>query len=111
MEYSVRNQRSAAAVTLTLPAQPEGRIRVCVIGAGAAGLCALRHFSSDTATFELAAFEQTDHIGGTWVYNENVGVDMTNRLPIHSSMYENLRCETRDSSLKIVIKHLSMIYL
>lgn len=69
----------------------ERKLRVCVIGAGAAGLCALRHLAADPATFEPAAFEQTDHLGGTWVYNERVGIDAKNQIPIHSSMYENLR--------------------
>nr|BCT26324.1 flavin-dependent monooxygenase [Euura sp. 'Pontania] len=69
----------------------EKKLRVCVIGAGAAGLCALRHLAGDPSTFEPTTFEQTDHLGGTWVYNESVGIDAKNQLPVHSSMYENLR--------------------
>ncbi|XP_015511102.1 flavin-containing monooxygenase FMO GS-OX-like 4 [Neodiprion lecontei] len=69
----------------------ERKLRVCVIGTGAAGLCALRHLATEPAVFEFEAFEQTDHIGGTWVYNESIGVDAKNQLPIHSSMYESLR--------------------
>ncbi|XP_046746523.1 flavin-containing monooxygenase FMO GS-OX-like 4 isoform X2 [Diprion similis] len=69
----------------------ERKLRICVIGAGAAGLCALRHLANEPALFEFEAFEQTDHIGGTWVYNERIGVNAKNQLPIHSSMYENLR--------------------
>ncbi|XP_012261654.2 flavin-containing monooxygenase FMO GS-OX-like 4 [Athalia rosae] len=67
------------------------KLRVCVIGAGAAGLCALRHLAKDPGSFEFAAFEQFDHLGGTWVYIEHIGVDERNLLPIHSSMYQNLR--------------------
>lgn len=65
------------------------KIKVCVIGAGAAGLCALRHLAANTI-FEVRAYEQTNDIGGTWVYKEQVGLD-ENGLPIHSSMYQNLR--------------------
>ncbi|XP_011875757.1 PREDICTED: flavin-containing monooxygenase FMO GS-OX-like 2 [Vollenhovia emeryi] len=67
----------------------EEKIKVCVIGAGAAGLCAVRHLAGNTI-FEVTAYEQTNDIGGTWVYNEQVGLD-ENGLPIHSSMYQNLR--------------------
>ena len=42
-------------------------IRVCVIGAGAAGLCACRHLASDVSKFLPTVFEQTDTVGGTWV--------------------------------------------
>lgn len=65
---------------------------VCIIGAGAAGLCSLRHFttsSSPEMTFDpIVCFEQTDQIGGTWVYNEAVG---TSDRPVHSSMYRDMR--------------------
>ncbi|XP_050595064.1 uncharacterized protein LOC126924518 isoform X1 [Bombus affinis] len=63
--------------------------KVCVIGAGAAGLCAARHFAR-SLNFELNVFEQTNDIGGTWVYKEAIEVD-ENGLPVHSSMYRNLR--------------------
>lgn len=75
---------------------------VCIIGAGAAGLCALRHFTTTTKTqlenenedkevlafSPVVCFEQTNQIGGTWVYNEQVG---TAERPIHSSMYRDMR--------------------
>jgi len=48
---------------------------VGVIGAGAAGLCALRHLRD---------------VGGTWVYQQGAGLD-SRGLPIHSSMYKSLR--------------------
>ncbi|KAK9308846.1 hypothetical protein QLX08_001268 [Tetragonisca angustula] len=65
------------------------RKKVCVIGAGAAGLCAARHFAPNL-NFELKVFEQTNNIGGTWVYKEATEVD-ENGLPVHSSMYRDLR--------------------
>ncbi|CAL1685616.1 unnamed protein product [Lasius platythorax] len=70
-------------------ANQEKKIKVCVIGAGAAGLCAIRHLAANVK-FETTVYEQTNEIGGTWVYKEQIGLD-ANGLPIHSSMYQNLR--------------------
>lgn len=67
-------------------------LRVAVIGAGAAGLCAARHILSRPNVFASpVVFELTDNIGGTWCYDERVGTDDNGR-PIHSSMYRDLRC-------------------
>ena len=60
-----------------------------MIGAGAAGLAALRHLSSRLDIFEPIAFEQMSCIGGTWNYTDDVGSNH-NGIPIHSSMYKNL---------------------
>ncbi|KAI0227620.1 hypothetical protein LSAT2_021901, partial [Lamellibrachia satsuma] len=62
-------------------------LNVAVIGAGAAGLSALRHLTARPSLFTALAFEQTSNVGGTWVYTEDTGVDR-NGLPIHSSMYK-----------------------
>jgi len=67
------------------------RLRVAVIGAGAAGLVALRHLRDHPDTFQPIAFEQTPHVGGTWVYTDDVGTDSTTGRPVHSSMYKHLR--------------------
>ncbi|XP_014291490.1 uncharacterized protein [Halyomorpha halys] len=64
--------------------------RVCVIGCGAAGLAAARHLSASPELFEVVVYEQTSQIGGTWVYTDKVGQDEYG-LPIHTSMYKNLR--------------------
>lgn len=61
------------------------RLRVCVIGAGAAGLAAARHLTSQLNAFDVSVFEQA-----SCIYNENTGRD-EHGLPIHSSMYRNLR--------------------
>lgn len=66
------------------------KMRVCVVGGGAAGLCALRHFAANSNEFEIEAFEKMEQIGGTWIYNEKTGFDVQG-LPIHSSMYRDLR--------------------
>ncbi|KAK6166661.1 hypothetical protein SNE40_023301 [Patella caerulea] len=64
--------------------------RVAVIGAGAAGLCALRHLRAKPSIFQPVAFEIGEKVGGTWVYTDRQGKD-ENGLPIHSSMYRNLK--------------------
>ena len=66
-------------------------LKVGVIGAGAAGLVAARLLSANPAVFAPpVVIEQADTIGGTWVYTEQIGNDK-HGLPIHSSMYQNLR--------------------
>ncbi|XP_043221853.1 flavin-containing monooxygenase FMO GS-OX-like 2 [Amphibalanus amphitrite] len=66
-------------------------LKVAVIGAGAAGLVAARLLSAEPAVFAPpVVFEQAATIGGTWVYTDQVGKDR-HGLPIHSSMYRNLR--------------------
>ncbi|KAG9274256.1 dimethylaniline monooxygenase N-oxide-forming 2-like [Astyanax mexicanus] len=68
-----------------------GKLRVAVIGAGAAGLCAARNLLARQDIFAPPViFEITKNIGGTWVYEERVG-HYDNGLPIHSSMYRDLR--------------------
>lgn len=61
--------------------------KVAVIGSGIAGLLATKY--SKQAGLDVTCFEQTDNIGGTWVYNDKTGLDK-NGLKIHSSMYRNL---------------------
>ncbi|CAG9766250.1 unnamed protein product [Ceutorhynchus assimilis] len=62
-------------------------MKIGIVGAGAAGLAALRH--SLNSGHECLAFEQTDKIGGTWNYTDQTGLDSYG-LPIHSSMYQGL---------------------
>ncbi|KAK6620749.1 hypothetical protein RUM43_011044 [Polyplax serrata] len=61
------------------------KLRICVIGAGAAGLCAGRHMIYSPDKFEFTIFEQSSQLGGTWNYTERTGTDEYN-IPIHSSM-------------------------
>ena len=63
--------------------------RVAVIGAGAGGLCSLRHLTAHREIQDVG-FEQASQVGGTWVYTESLGKD-DHGLPIHASMYANLR--------------------
>lgn len=63
--------------------------KVCIIGGGAAGLCAARHLANQKNLIPVV-YEQSSDIGGTWVYNDKVGKD-ENGMPIHSSMYKSLK--------------------
>lgn len=62
-------------------------MRVGIIGAGAAGLCAIKHAIAFGC--KATAFEQSDKIGGTWVYSDEIGTDKFGN-DIHSSMYKGL---------------------
>lgn len=62
-------------------------MRVCVVGAGAAGLCAIRN--ALLFGCEVVAFEQNEKIGGTWLYTDEIGKDKYGN-EIHSSMYKSL---------------------
>ena len=66
------------------------RLKVAVIGAGAAGLSALRHLAKEPHFYQPVAFEQAFAVGGTWVYTEQTSKDEYGS-PIHASMYQNLR--------------------
>ena len=66
------------------------KVKVCVVGAGGAGLCAARNLTRLPHLFQVDVFEQTDNVGGTWVYTPETGTSK-NGLPIHQSMYKNLR--------------------
>ncbi|XP_068148263.1 senecionine N-oxygenase [Drosophila tropicalis] len=61
--------------------------RVCVIGAGTAGLCALKN--SLEAGLDAVAYERGTEIGGTWVFSDKMPKDEYEE--VHSSMYEGLR--------------------
>ena len=65
-------------------------MRVVVIGVGAAGLCALRHLAEKPRLYEPMAFEKTDTIGGTWVYNDKTDLD-ENGLIMYSNIHKNMR--------------------
>lgn len=63
---------------------------VCIVGGGPAGLAALKNFTETDSTFDCTLYEKIGSLGGTWVYSDDVDVDQYG-LPVHSSMYKNLR--------------------
>lgn len=56
--------------------------KVCVIGAGPSGLCAIKH--SIASNFEVVSFDKQNAIGGLWNYTDEIGSE------VHSSMYKSL---------------------
>lgn len=63
-------------------------INIAVIGAGPSGLCAAKHAIGHG--YNVTVYEQTSEIGGTWVYTDQTDTDDYG-LPIHTSMYKNMR--------------------
>ncbi|CAH1395221.1 unnamed protein product [Nezara viridula] len=63
-------------------------LRVAVVGAGPAGLCAARHLVS--RGFRVEVYEQCPDIGGTWVYCEEPASTGSHPYPLHSSLYHDL---------------------
>lgn len=61
--------------------------KIVIIGAGASGLCAARRAISKG--FDVTVFEQTEHIGGTWVYTDRTGYDDYGQLSF-GTVYKSL---------------------
>jgi cation diffusion facilitator CzcD-associated flavoprotein CzcO len=74
----------------------EKRISLAVVGAGIAGLAAVKEFVSQG--FDVVAFEKYDDIGGIWRYQEN---------PEHLSVSSN----TITNSSKYMVSAISMVLL
>lgn len=62
--------------------------KVCIIGAGASGLPAIRHVS-ESLNLDLVVYEQGEAIGGLWLYSDSTTTKSGE--PAHSSMYKSLR--------------------
>eukprot|EP01018_Ginkgo_biloba_P016530 Gb_21983 [translate_table: standard] len=76
--------------------KPNGSYRsrkVCVIGAGAAGLVAARELTREG--HRVVVYEQNTDLGGVWLYNSDVEDDPLGQNPhrkvVHSSLYASLR--------------------
>lgn len=65
---------------------------VCVIGAGATGLTSTKQVVSYPDEFDVIVFEKSSEVGGLWNYTDSIDVD-EHGLPVHTSMYKNLRWE------------------
>ena len=64
--------------------------RICIIGAGVAGLCCLRHLTTarNLQKFDVVAFEEKSEIGGIWVYTPDARGTRPN--PMYRDMKTNL---------------------
>lgn len=69
---------------------PSSKTRIAIVGGGVAGLVVARHTAARLDTYSFTLFEQSGQVGGTWVYTDETDVDK-HGLPVHSSMYKNLR--------------------
>ena len=59
---------------------------VAIIGAGASGLIALKRVLEQNYWHDITVFEQSDSIGGTWIYTSNKTSNQQ-----FTAMYKNLR--------------------
>lgn len=64
------------------------KLDIVVIGAGLAGLCSAKYALE--SGHSVTIYEQTNSLGGTWVYTDATGTDQYD-LDIHTSMYNGLR--------------------
>ena len=85
----VRARRRASAM-----ATADRRVRVAVVGGGAAGLAAAKELRAEGHT--PVVFEQGTDVGGVWVYDPRVESDDVtgtdpSRAKVHGSMYASLR--------------------
>lgn len=78
------------AIIMSSSVEDTPKKSVGIIGCGASGLAALKNFAAKDSQYRCVAFEQTNSIGGTWVYTDDVDRDQYG-LPVHSSMYKSLR--------------------
>ncbi|KAL4715988.1 hypothetical protein ACJJTC_013288 [Scirpophaga incertulas] len=86
-------------ISVQLPAMATTtKPRVCIIGAGIAGLCSARYLKEEGIFFTL--LEATNYVGGTWRYDERVGIDEFG-LRIHTSMYKHLRTNLPKSVMEL----------
>ncbi|XP_033752047.1 flavin-containing monooxygenase FMO GS-OX-like 2 [Pecten maximus] len=67
----------------------ETQMRVAVIGAGVAGLCALRHLLNSKKDYIPTCFERGSDVGGLWLYDRNTHID-DNGMPVFTSIYRDL---------------------
>lgn len=63
-------------------------MRVCIVGAGAAGLVAARHVYA-AQKIPCSVFEATSELGGVWVYTDDIENDQYG-FPVQSAMYKDL---------------------
>ena len=70
--------------------------KIAIIGAGAAGLAVAREFRKE---FDVDVLEQSNDVGGVWLYTDDIEESLTDPLQsmsqskprIHSSLYRSLR--------------------
>ncbi|XP_014236199.1 flavin-containing monooxygenase FMO GS-OX-like 4 isoform X1 [Trichogramma pretiosum] len=81
------NGEAAAA---SAASSSRGRSKVCIVGAGVTGIAAAKAFADYRDEFDIVVFDRNSDVGGLWIYTDSQDLDEHN-LPVHSSMYYNLR--------------------
>lgn len=70
---------------------------VAIIGAGTAGLASAKY--SLAQGYDVTIYEQNEQLGGIWWYTDHTGINQYG-IEIHSPMYQNLRCVTKNIRFK-----------
>ena len=66
-------------------------MRICIIGAGASGLCSARHFTApESKHFQVQVLEKCPELGGTWVYSPRADLTSYSHGSSRTSIYKNL---------------------
>ena len=71
-----------------LPA--EHKKKICIVGAGPAGLGSARLALKYKDEFDIVVFERNSDVGGQWLYSDDGYLD-EHGLPVHSSVYKYLK--------------------
>ena len=67
------------------------KMKVCIIGGGATGLCAARLLAEHSNNFDITLYEKDSKLGGTWYYKDTHEFKNDDTSTVHSSIYKNLR--------------------
>ena len=88
------------------------QVRVCVVGAGAGGLCAARHLCQLPQFFIVDVIESTPHVGGTWMNPDTSYGHQYVKLVIvlHKKVWSNLGLVNL-STLQKYFSHKTYLYL
>lgn len=93
--HQTRPTMTASSSIDTVVLQPDSRPRVCVIGAGAAGLAAGRLLRDEGCNVTI--LEKSHNIGGVWRYNSEPG----EKAPMCESVYCSIALRKTTIQVKI----------
>ena len=67
------------------------KIKACIIGGGATGLCAAKLLAEHPNIFDITVYEKDTKLGGTWYYKDQHEFKSDDDSSVHSSVYKSLR--------------------
>lgn len=91
------------AFLLTCNGEVVPKKRVCIIGAGRAGLAAIKLVADKKDKFDVVAFERNSDVGGLWIYRDDRYFD-EHGLPAHSGIYKRLTYFQKFSHSLIILR-------